>query len=62
MDRAAAASLAANDGTSPRLDRGLGLRRAQAAILLMLAGRPLLPGWTVTRFWAGTTSRRRRAR
>ena len=27
-------------GTSPRLDRGLGLRRARAAILLMLA----LPG------------------
>ena len=29
-----------NGGTSPRLDRGLGLRRARAAILLMLA----LPG------------------
>jgi alpha-glucosidase len=29
-----------NDGISPRLDRGLGLRRARAAILLMLA----LPG------------------
>jgi len=33
-------------GTSPRLDRGLGLRRARAAILLMLAlpGSAWLPG------------------